>query len=260
MPIGDLCEITTASKPTVFFLDDLGQAPASVQAAAMQLILARRINGHKVSDSVTFIAATNRREDKAGVQGILEPVKSRFVSILHMEVDLDDWCRWALENDMPAELVAFIRFRPNLLHDFQPSRDMVNSPSPRTVANVGRIMRAGFPRETEYELYTGAAGEGFASELMGFLKIFRKLPNPDAILLDPHAADVPADPATLYALCAALAARASKQNFSRVVNYAERLPAEFSVMMIKDCITRNKSLENSKPFIEWSVQHAQVLT
>jgi hypothetical protein len=53
--------------------------------------------------------------------------------------------------------------------------------------------------------------------------------------LNPSAAHVPEDPAILYALCAALAGRASKQNFSRVVDYAQRLPAEFSVMMIKDC-------------------------
>ena len=66
------------------FLDDLGQAPMSVQAAAMQLILARRINGFKISDKVIFMAATNRREDKAGVTGILEPVKSRFAWIVEL--------------------------------------------------------------------------------------------------------------------------------------------------------------------------------
>ena len=80
LPFGDLRALIQADKDTVFFLDDLGQAPPTVQAAAMQLILARRINGHHVSDSVTFIAATNRKQDKAGVSGILEPVKSRFAT------------------------------------------------------------------------------------------------------------------------------------------------------------------------------------
>ena len=33
LPFGDLLQLIKAEKPTVFFLDDLGQAPASVQAA-----------------------------------------------------------------------------------------------------------------------------------------------------------------------------------------------------------------------------------
>jgi MoxR-like ATPase len=81
LPFGMLERAMNATKPTVWFLDDLGQAPAATQASYMQLLLAREVNGHKLSDYVTFVAATNRRTDRAGVSGILEPVKSRFCSI-----------------------------------------------------------------------------------------------------------------------------------------------------------------------------------
>src|SRR5688572_28860406 len=87
LPYSDLKKLIDAKEPTVFFLDDLGQAPAAVQAACMQLILARQLNGHKISDFVTFLAATNRKEDKAAVSGLLEPVKSRFASIVELEVN-----------------------------------------------------------------------------------------------------------------------------------------------------------------------------
>lgn len=72
LPFGELRTLIEANSLTVFFLDDLGQAPPTVQAAAMQLILARRINGHLVSEQVCFVAATNRKQDKAGVTGDLE--------------------------------------------------------------------------------------------------------------------------------------------------------------------------------------------
>ncbi len=143
LPFGSLRRLIEAQHPTVYFMDDLGQAPPTVQAAAMQLILARRINGYQVSGQVTFIAATNRKKDKAGVSGILEPVKSRFVTIVELEPDLDDWIRWAALNSVPAELIAFIRFRPQLLFEFAPSVDMTNSPCPRTVHNVARLMALG---------------------------------------------------------------------------------------------------------------------
>lgn len=260
LPFGDLEALIEAEKPTTFFMDDLGQAPPAVQAAAMQLLLARRINNHKVSDHVCFVAATNNKEDKAGVSGILEPVKSRFCAIVKLEVDLEDWVSWAIQsNKIPTELIAFIRFRPNLLNDFTPTADLTNSPCPRTVENCAKWMNSGLPKHLEFEMFSGAAGEGFASELMSFLGIYRKLPNPDRVLMDPEAAEVPTEPGTLYAICGALAARASEQNMSRVVRYANRLPEEFSVLMIRDSVKNDETVADTKAFIEWASTHRDVL-
>ncbi|MDA3813713.1 MAG: AAA family ATPase [Candidatus Cloacimonetes bacterium] len=259
LPFGDLLNIINADRPTVFFLDDLGQASASVQAAAMQLLLARRINGHKVSDHVVFLAATNRRQDRAAVQGILEPVKSRFASILELEVNIDDWVEWAIENDMPVELIAFIRFRPNLLHDFKPTGDIINTPNPRTVANVGKIMNAGLPKNTEFEMISGAAGEGFAAEFLGFLKVYRDLPDIEKLIADPMGTDVPDEPSVLYAVCGAISASAKKTSFGNIIKYTDRLPGEFQVLLIKDAIKRNKLLANTKEFAAWAIKHADVV-
>ena len=259
LPFGDLRALIEAEKNTVFFLDDLGQAPPTVQAAAMQLILARRINGHHVSPAVTFIAATNRKQDKAAVSGILEPVKSRFATIIELTPDLEDWVSWALQAGLPIELIAFIRFRPGLLHAFTPSADITNSPWPRTVSNVGKLMTLGLTADLEFEAYSGAAGEGFAAEFMGFLQIFRRLPNPDSVLLNPESADVPTDPATLYALTGALARKASENTMDRLCRYAYRLPAEFSVLMIRDAVRQDQQVTNTRAFIEWASKNQDVL-
>lgn len=268
LPFGDLAELSNAQEETVFFLDDLGQAPASVQAACMQLILARRINGHTVSNNVTFIAATNRREDKAGVMGILEPVKSRFASILELIPDVNQWRQWALSAGLPMELIAFIGFRPSLIDGFKATQDLVNTPSPRTIHNIGKLMLAGTPSDLEFPLFSGAAGEGFSTEFLAFLRIYRNLPNPDLVLMQPGSAEIPTDPATLYALCGALAARASDQNFARLIEYANRLSqeehggmkhGEFSLMLITDILQSKPELKNTKAFIDWSVKHADLL-
>jgi hypothetical protein len=225
----------------------------------MQLLLARRINGHKVSDQVIFLAATNRRQDRAAVQGILEPVKSRFASILELEVNVDDWVDWAIENNMPVELIAFIRFRPNLLHDFKPTADIINTPNPRTVANVGKMMNAGLPKDTEYEMISGAAGEGFAAEFLGFLKVYRDLPDIEKLIANPEKADVPTEPSTLFAVCGALSDKANKKNFGNIIKFTDRLPGEFQVLLIKDAIKRNKALANTTEFSAWAIKHADVV-
>jgi len=262
LPFGDLKKIVDADGLTIFFMDDLGQAPPAVQAAAMQLLLARRINEHKVSDHVCFMAATNNKTDKAGVSGILEPVKSRFASIIALDVDLEDWITWAINSKrIPTELIAFMRFRPNLLDDFHPTADLTNSSCPRTVEHVAKWMNAGIPKSYEFEVFSGAAGEGFAAEIISFLQIFRSLPNPVTILMDPEgpAAIIPEEPSAKYAICGAIAARASEQNMKNVVKYANRMPEEFSVLMLRDCINNAPDTANTDAFIEWASLHKDVL-
>lgn len=252
LPFGNLEEIINAKELTVYFLDDLGQASPMVQAACMQLLLARRINGHKVSDNVCFVAATNRHKDGAAVSGILEPVKSRFVTIINLEVNTDDWVYWALQNNIPTELIAFIRFRPRLLFQFESSKEIKNSPSPRTIHNLAKIMMMGIDKDVEYEVFSGTVGEGFAAEFISFLRIYRNLPDIDGIILDPQKAKVPDDPSTQYAIAVALAKKAKEDNMDSIVTYSKRLPKEISVMLMKDAQRTNPSIINTRAWIEWA--------
>jgi hypothetical protein len=94
---------------------------------------------------------------------------------------------------------------------------------------------------------------------MAFLNIYRNLPDPDAVLLNPEKAAVPSDAATLYAMCGALAHRAGPQSVNSIVKYANRLTDEFSVLLVTDTIRREPTLIKTKAFIEWSAKHAAVL-
>jgi len=256
LPYNELQQLIEATEPTIYFLDDLGQAPACVQAAAMQLILARRVNGHKVSDSVVFIAATNRREDRAGVTGILEPVKSRFASILQLDVSTEDWVEWALKNDMPPELIGFIYFRPELLHKPAPTSDIVNSPCPRTIAYAGKLINLGL---TSVEVLAGAIGEGAAIELVGFLKIQSDLPDLNEIIDKPKIAPVPTEPATLYAVVSALVNKADKKNVDAIFTYACRLPGDISVLLGRDLGKKDPTLFQCKARDEWAKKNGNIL-
>jgi MoxR-like ATPase len=258
IPFDDLEKLIQAQKRTVFLLDDLGQAPAGVQAPAMQLIHGGRINGHKVSPEVVFFACTNRRQDMAGVSGILEPVKSRF-KILHLEADLDDFCRWGLSVDLSFEVIAFNRWKGTALLDFKPTKDMVNSPCPRTWEAVSDILKHQYPAEAELEMVSGSVGEGMAIEFVAFVKMARTLPDPDLICIRPDEVKVPKETSTLFAICGALTQRAGENNFANIVKYANRLPADFSVMLVVDTITRKKELIKTKAFIDWNLKHQNVL-
>jgi len=260
VPFKELNRLITTKKPIIFFLDDLGQAPLTVQAAAMQLILGRQVNGHQVSNDVIFIAATNRREDKAGVQRLIEPLKSRFTSIIELDTDQDQWVRWAIDNEIDERVISFIRWKPDLLNDFEPTNDLRNTPSPRTNFNVSEILKMQLPFDITDELVSGAIGDGYRLEFMAFLKIWTELPNVKSIFLNPDTAEVPEDqPSVMYALTGAVAAQASKTNMESICTYSERIPPEFSVKMIMQCIEHDSDVQQTKAFIRWSEAHHEFL-
>lgn len=256
LPFGDLSRLCKATKTTVAFLDDIGQAAPAVQAALMQLVLARSVNGTRLSDHVVFVGATNDTAHLAGVSGMIEPLKSRWDSIVELEVSIDDWSNWALDNAVPAELIAFLRFRPALLSDFKPTKELRNSPSPRGWASVGRWMDAGI---RDLEVFTGAVGEGAAVEFVSFLDMYTSLPSLDAILLDPSNAEVPSKPAAMFAVASGLARKATVSTLERIITYLARLPKEFDVMCVRDAVRTVKGLTACPAFVTWATRNSSVL-
>jgi hypothetical protein len=240
----------------ILFLDEMNAAPPAVQSAAYQLVLDRRIGEYNLPDGWAIVAAGNRETDQGITYTMPAPLANRFTH-LDFEVHFDDWRTWALANDIKPEIVNFISFRPALLNDFDPDKRAF--PTPRSWEFVSRIIDGSTSLEVERSLISGSVGDGAAAELAGFLKIFRNLPNPDSVLMDPKRAEVPTDPATLYALCGALSARASEANFDRLIEYCDRIKPEFQVLCIRDAIARNRDLAHMDSFAVWAVKNSSVL-
>jgi hypothetical protein len=254
VPFGMLNRLINADKLTVVFFDDMGQAVPMVQAAAAQLLLARRINGHRVSNHVVFVAATNRRQDKAGVQGMISMLADRFTSVLNKDFDLEDFVAWGLTHDMPAALLAFSRFRPALLNKFDANRDMQKSSTPRSVAGLGRLINMGID---DYEVWEGAVGREFATEFMAFWRTWMDLPDREEIYLNPESAPVPTKPDVLFATMGMLSFGATASNFEATVRYLDRCPHEFATLCVKDSLHKNRKLLTCKAWTQWALAHKE---
>ena len=255
LPFGDLEALIKADTPTIAFVDDVGQSMPSVQAALMQLVLARRIGNHKVSNHVTFVLATNRRQDRAGVQGLLEPLKSR-TTIFELDVSLEDWCDWAITADMPPELIAYLRSNAHALHNFDSKNDMENGPCPRTWAKVGHFYNLCKEKVLLLEFATGSVGKAEATGFVAWLYIYQSLPSIDALLMDPSGTPLPTEVNALYAITVGLSARVKEQedkiNFDKISIVANRLHeqenSEFAALLIKDCLKRCPEIAYTKEF------------
>lgn len=240
----------------ILCFDDRNQASADIQKVIANICQARNLHAAPMADGWQVIGTGNRQSDRAGANRVLSHLRNRE-TVLEFETHLDDWTSWAIDHNVQPEVISFIRFRSGLLHDFDAQRDQ--NPTPRSwVEGVSDVMGL-VPPEAEYETFKGAVGEGAAAEFTGYLRIYRKLPNPDGILLNPDKGEVPTDPATLYALSGSLAQRCSEANFDRACTYFERMPPEFSVLAVSHAVRRNPDLANTQAFIKWSVKHQTVL-
>lgn len=247
---------TDPNSKGILFLDEMNAGMPSVQAAAYQLVLDRGIGEYRLPDGWAIIAAGNRETDQGVTYTMPAPLANRFIH-LDYEVQFDDWRKWAVANNVKPEVVNFINFRPGLLNDFDPDKRAF--PTPRAWTFVSRILDSGRTSVVERSLIAGAVGDGASAEFAAFLKIYRNLPNPDSILMNPKGAVVPTDLATLYALCGALAQRASDSNFERLVEYCDRLKEEFQVLCVRDAVTRNRDLAQHAAFTKWAIKNSAVL-
>jgi len=240
----------------ILCFDDRNQANADLQKVLANICQARDLHGVPLPDGWMVVSTGNKQSDRAGANRVLSHLRNRE-TVVELETHLDDWSSWAIDNDVKPEVISFIRFRPNLLHDFDPQRDQ--NATPRSwVEGVSDVLGV-VASDAEYECFKGAVGEGAAAEFVGYLRIFRKLPNPDNILINPTTAEVPTDPATLYALSGAIAQRSTVANFDRVCTYSERMPPEFSVLTISYAARKNPDLANTQAFNKWAIAHQDVL-
>jgi hypothetical protein len=245
-----------APEQGILLFDDRNQAGADLQKVLANICQARTLHGTPMPDGWMVVSTGNRQSDRAGANRVLSHLRNRE-TVLELETHLDDWTAWAINHGVKPEVISFIRFRPGLLHDFDPQRDC--NATPRSwVEGVSDVLGT-VPPEAEFECFKGAVGEGAAAEFVGFVRIFRKLPNPDAILLNPTTADVPSDPATLYALSGALSHRATEGNMERFATYIERMPPEFSVLSMSSAVRRDPLLASTPSFTSWSIKHQSVL-
>ncbi|MFI3271007.1 MAG: MoxR family ATPase [Pseudomonadota bacterium] len=242
----------------IIFLDELNAAPPLVQAACYQLILDRRIGEYRLPDGWRVMAAGNREQDKAVTHRMPSALANRMVH-LDFEVNTDDWLTWAESAGMAQELVAFIRFRPKLLHDFDPLSACKAFASPRSWSFVSKILENKPDKSIEYELLRGTVGDGAAAEFMGFLNVWRELPAVDDVLSNPKTAPVPSEPTALYAICEALGAKACSENAEALVYYAQRLPAEFGVLLMREAVIHDENLVQSEAFSTWATANAHIL-
>lgn len=165
----------------ILFLDEMNAAPPSVQAAAYQLTLNRRIGNYILPDNVVIVAAGNRESDKGVAFKMPSPLANRFIH-LEMEVNFNDWQEWAIEHDIHPDVVGFLTYSKSSLYDFDPKSSTRAFATPRSWSFVSDLLQDDIDANTLNDLVSGTVGEGLALSFNAHRQVRSKLPNPSRVL------------------------------------------------------------------------------
>lgn len=252
----------------ILFLDEITSAPPSVSAAAYQLILDRKLGEYVVPDGWAIIAAGNRQGDRGVTYTMPAPLANRF-SHYELETHLDDWVAWAWQNHIHEGVIAFLRFRPDLLFHFDPAENPVAFPSPRTWEYVDRALRK-FASQTDVLLgaLQACVGNAVGIELLAFIENMENIPDIDAVLAG-ESQEVPGSIDLQYAVASALVGRAIRDRdadhaaatLSSILNYAALFPQkEMSIMLVSDLYRAiGQSLFELPAFSQWGNDVADLM-
>ncbi len=226
----------------ILFLDEITSAPPSVSAAAYQLILDRRLGAYEVPQGWAIFAAGNRQGDRGVTYAMPAPLANRF-SHFEVEANLDDWVAWAYATGIDERLIGFLRFRPELLFDFNPAHNPVAFPSPRSWEFAHRaLQKFGDMPELLLATLQSCVGPAAGLELHAFIDNLDRMPDLDAILRGEPVA-VPREVDLQYAVASALVGRAirakndanAREIHGHILDYASRFPLrEMGIMLVSD--------------------------
>ena len=174
-------ELASQYPIVVLFLDELNSAAPSVQSAAYQLILNRRIGKFRLPDNVVMVAAGNRESDKGVTYRMPTPLANRFIH-QEMKVDFASWQEWAVLHKIHKDVVGYLSFAKQDLYDFDAKSASRAFATPRSWSFVSELLDDECDNDTLTNLIAGTVGEGLAVKFMAHRKVASKMPNPLDIL------------------------------------------------------------------------------
>ncbi|MGL5936220.1 MAG: AAA family ATPase [Cetobacterium sp.] len=225
LPIGNLHDIIHATNPTVWALEDIGAANSATQVSLMPWLHAQKCNGMSVPKCVSIVGTSNLKGQHARVEGMLEPVKSRWHTIVRLEMTYDYWSKIAIQLGFAPAVIGYLNLFPEALCEFKPTAEFTNSPNPRTWEAVSRAVQMGVPKSCELAVFSGAVGEGQALQFVGWMENYRAIPELDAVWTKPEKAPIPEGKQQhiLWAYLTALCHHVDAERLPKLTTYLTRL-------------------------------------
>ena len=265
----------------ILLFDELTAADRSLQVAAYELILDRRLGDlYKVPDGWYICAAGNRVDDAAVAATMSSALANRF---MHVELagDVEAWAAWAVRNNVHPAVIGFLRYRPECLLRQEKENLERGWPTPRSWERVSVMLRI-IPDAEENEtllrkVVYGLVGNRAGVEFVEYFKLNAEFDDVRRMMLDASLpVSIPAKIDRKYAFCAGLAyflwrgntkdeKRDLLNGFYRI---SQKLTSDFACMTMCDAMTgcgvigeteAAKKLFHHPEYKKWAALHGKTM-
>ena len=251
---------TDKNSKGLLFLDEVAQASPALQNTIRQLTFEGRIGtDYVLPTGWKIILAGNHSTDRAGAQRILTHFQSACLT-LELIPDANEWLEWGYGNDINADILAFLSFQPQFLHQFDAKKEG-GFPAPRTWHQVSEMLEGDLRKSLVQPVLESYLGETVAREFETFCAFQNDLESPTKILKSPKKAKLPEKTELQYASVASLiSAVETPKDFENALTYVERFDAqEFAVLFVKALTTKESKFKETSVFIDWHIKNQDIL-
>jgi hypothetical protein len=113
--------------------EEINLAPPSIQGAAYQLILDRKLGDYIIPDGWSVFAVGNKMTDGAMTFEMPKPLQNRFAHAGLMAPSVEDWvAKWAMQAGIDSRIMSFLKSHPDHLMIFKADSDDVAFATPRS--------------------------------------------------------------------------------------------------------------------------------
>ena len=237
----------------IIFLDELNRGDPSVQSAAFQLVLDRKLGDYVLPDGWRICAAGNPDADPLD-----SALSNRFMHGT-LSPSYINWAVWARREGLNADIIGFLGSRPNLLFTSPSDTDENAYATPRTWEYAARAYEDHKTSGIWENMIKGCVGEGVLTEFLGYMHSVAQLPSLQDVINDPYRWDFSDSPSEQAAMCMLIVDGMNVNNALPLMQYVNRIQKEFQVLVITMINETRNKLMGVKPIGDWIIQNQGVL-
>jgi hypothetical protein len=254
-------------EPLCIMIDEWTKTDDYVRNTLHPLLHERRLGNFNLHpDSIVF---TTGNLDSDGVgDHVKAHTRSRQTWLPYMKPTAKEWCAWATNNGMTAEVIAWVHEYEHCMMSYldggQEKNPYIFNPndasqtafvSPRTLAKASHWVqrRSALSENAFIACLDGTIGYAASRDLQAYIELADQLPTRESIETSPETATVPTSPAAQCILMFKAVAVVSRDNFATWMRYVKRMPKETQAVFINSLLeVRDKKA--------WAIVHPSFVT
>lgn len=250
----------------IIFIDEADKMDVDVKKVVGEMALSGRCGPHRLPPGWVVWMAGNRQGDRSGSTKELDHLINRRFEI-DVTDDVKGWEEWCLRNAVHPTIVAFGVQNPQIVFAQELPKEQGPFCTPRSLIATGELLvtdasnDGNLPTDDDaVEMAAAGIGKAAAAQLFATIRLESELPKYEDIVKAPATAKLPAAPDAQMLGCYQLASRVETGTLAAVIQYIERMPADFAATFAKAACTRVRMFAAHPAMMDWTKRNNTLMS